>query len=191
VATLIERAIGAAKLDSAAYEDVEADPGAMGQALTVVAVASIASGLGSSAASGGEGVGLVVGIIVALIGWFVWAVTTYVVGAKMLPEPETKADLGQLLRTTGFAAAPGVAGILGFIPGVGAIILFAVSLWQIAAMVVAVRQALDYTSTGRAVIVCVIGFVFWLVVSIGLMGLLIGGTAALLGGAGAPTTAIP
>jgi hypothetical protein len=33
------------------------------------------------------------------------------------------------------------------------------SLWMLAAMVVAVRQALDYESTGRAITVCAIGFV--------------------------------
>ena len=191
MATLLERAIGAAKLESAAYEDVEADPGAMGQALTVVVIASIASGLGSGAASGGHGVGLVGGIIGALIGWFVWAFTTWFVGTKMLPEAETKADLGQLLRTTGFAAAPGVAGILGFLPAVGGVVLFAVSLWQLAAMVVAVRQALDYTSTGRAVIVCVVGFLIQLVVIFVVVGLLAGGIMAIFGTGATPTTVTP
>jgi hypothetical protein len=131
MATLMERAIGAAKLDAAVYEDVEADPGALGQALTIVVVASIASGLGSGAASGGIGVGLIGGVIGALIGWFVWAFTAWFVGTRMLPEPETKADLNQLLRTTGFAAAPGVAGVLGFVPGIGGLIMFAVSIWQL------------------------------------------------------------
>ncbi len=191
MATLIERAIGAARLDAAAYEDVEADPGALGQALTVVVVASIASGLGSGAASGGHGIGLVGNIIGALIGWFVWALTTWFVGTKILPEPETRADLNEMLRTTGFAAAPGVAGILGVLPGVGALVLFAVSIWQLAAMVVAVREALDYTSTGRAIGVCVVGFLIQLVVIFVVVGLIVGGTAALVGGAPVPTTAIP
>ena len=119
MATLMERAIGAAKLDAAVYEDVEADPGALSQAMTVVVIASVASGLGSGAASGGIGFGLIGGVIGALIGWFVWAFTAWLVGTRMLPEPETKADLNQLLRTTGFASAPGVAGMLGFLPGVG------------------------------------------------------------------------
>jgi hypothetical protein len=191
MATLIERAIGAAKLDPAAYEDVENDPGALSQAMTVVVIASVASGLGSGAASGGHGIGLVGGIIGALIGWFVWAFTTWLVGTKMLPEPETKADLGQVLRTTGFASAPGVAGILGFLPGVGGLVLFAVSIWQLAATVVAVRAALDYTSTGRAVLVCVVGFLIQLVVIFVVVGLIVGSMAALFGGATAPTTVAP
>ena len=191
MATLMERAIGAAKLDATVYEDVESDPGALGQAMTVVVVASVATGLGSGAASGGIGFGLVGGVIGALIGWFVWAFTAWFVGTKMLPEPETKADFNQLLRTTGFASAPGVAGILGFVPGVGGLILFGVSLWQLAAMVVAVRQALDYSSTGRAVLVCVIGFVIQLVIIFLVVGLVMGTAAALFGGATAPATLAP
>jgi len=185
MATLLERAIGAAKLDPATYEGIENDPSALGQAMTVVVVASIASGLGSAGASGGHGFGLIGGVIAGLIGWFIWAFTVYVVGTRLLPEPETKADLGQLLRTTGFAAAPGVVGILGVVPVLGGLVLFAVWLWQLAAMVIAVRQALDYSTTGRAAIVCVIGFVAQLVVIFLVVGDLIGGTAALLGGGSA------
>ena len=191
MATLMERAIGAAKLDASVYEDVEADPAAMSQALTVVVISSVASGLGSGAASGGIGVGLIGGVIGALIGWFVWAFTAWLVGTKMLPEAETKADLSQLLRTTGFAAAPGVVGILGFLPAIGGLLLFLVSLWQLAAMVVAVRQALDYTTTGRAVLVCVIGFVIQMVIIFLVVGLTMGTAAALFGGATAPPTLAP
>jgi hypothetical protein len=191
MATLMERAIGAAKLDATVYEDVEADPAALGQALTVVVVASIASGLGSGAASGGIGFSLVGGVIGALIGWFVWAFTAWVVGTKLLPEPETKADFNQLLRTTGFASAPGVVGILGFLPAIGGLIVFLVSLWQLGAMVVAVRQALDYSSTGRAVLVCVIGFVLQLVILFLVVGLMMGTAAALFGGATAPPALNP
>jgi len=189
MATLIERAIGAARLDATVYEEIEADAGALGQAMTVVAAAAVASGIGSSVSSDVAGPGIVFGILGALIGWFVWALTVYVIGAKAMPEPSTHADMGQLLRTTGFAAAPGVAGIVGVVPGIGGLLLLVVSLWQLAAMVIAVRQALDYTSTGRAVAVCVIGFVAQIAVifAIALVGA--GLVAATLGGAagGAPS----
>jgi hypothetical protein len=188
MATLLERAIGAAKLDPATYEGVENDPAALGQAMTVVVAASIAAGIGQAGASGGFGVALIGGVIGSLLGWFVWAFTVYLVGTKLLPEANTHADLGQMLRTTGFAAAPGVAGVLGFLPAVGGLVVFAVWLWQLAAMVVAVRQALDYATTGRAVIVCVIGFVAQLVVLFLVVGVLLGGAAALLGGGAAATT---
>jgi hypothetical protein len=174
MASLVERAIGAARLDAATYEEVEADTGALGQAMTVVVVAALANGLGSAGASGGRGVGLIGGAIAALIAWFVWALTAYLVGTRILPEPETKADLGELLRTTGFAAAPGVIGVLGFVPVLGRLALVVAWIWQLAAMVVAVRQALDYTSTGRAIGVCVIGWVLQMVVLFLVVGALVG-----------------
>jgi Yip1 domain len=176
MATLVERAIGAARLEPATYEEVEADTGALGQAMIVVVVAAIASGIG---ASGGHGFRMVPGAIGALVGWFVWAFTVYLVGTRLLPQPETKADLGELLRTTGFAAAPGVVGVLGLLPIVGGIALLVAWLWQLAAMVIAVRQALDYTSTGHAIAVCVIGFIAQLLVVFLLLGVLFGSFAAI------------
>ena len=72
--------------------------------------------------------------------------------------------MGQLLRTIGFSAAPGLIRVLGIIPGLYVPVSFVASLWMLVTMVVAVRQALDYESTGRAVAVCVIGLIFNLVV---------------------------
>ena len=161
MASLSERMMGAAMLNPATYEEVEADQGATGQAALVVIIAAIASGIASFTL----GFGLVIGMVIAsLIGWVVWALLTYYIGTKLMPEPSTHADLGQLLRVVGFASAPGVLNILGIIPFLGWSIRFVVSLWQLAAMVVGVRQALDYSSTGRAVVVCLIGFVVqWIV----------------------------
>ena len=186
MATLLERAIGAARFDAAVYEEVEHDQSALGQAMTVVVVAAVASGIGSASASGGHGIGLIGGVVASLIGWFVWAFTIYLIGTRVLPEAETKSDIGELLRTTGFAAAPGVFGVLGVVPGIGSLLMAVAGLWQLAAMVVAVRQALDYTGTGRAVLVCVIGFVAYVLVTVLLMTVLIGGVSALFGGTPAP-----
>jgi hypothetical protein len=149
--------IRAAKLDAALYEEVEADKGAMGQALGVVILSSVAAGIGSIGATGING--LVIGTIVALLGWFIWAFLTYYIGTRLLPEPQTKADYGELLRTIGFSSSPGILRILAFIPAVGAILNFIVGIWMLVAMVIAVRQALDYKSTWRAVGVCLIGWI--------------------------------
>jgi hypothetical protein len=169
MATLIERTIGAARLDPGTYEEVEADVGAFGQAMTVVVVAAIAGGIGSA---GEGGPGLIGGLVGSLIGWFVWALTVFVVGTRILPHPGTQADMGQLLRTTGFAAAPGIARVLGIVPGIGGVVMAVTALWQLAAMVVAVRTALDYESTGRAVAVCVLGFIAQVVVFVVVIGAL-------------------
>ncbi len=162
MASLTDRMIRAAKLDPQLYEEVEADQTAMGQAMTVVVLAAVAAGIGSLSVMGVRG--LIFGTISALVGWFIWAFIVYFVGTKILPGKNTEADYGQLLRTIGFSSSPGVIRVFGFIPGLGMIISFAASIWMLVAMVIAVRQALDYESTGRAVIVCVIGLIIYLVV---------------------------
>ncbi len=151
-----DRIIRAAKLDVSLYEEVEADKGAMRQAMGVVVLSSLAAGVGNIAREGLGGI--LVGTIIALIGWYVWAYLTYFIGTKLLPEPQTKADIGELLRTIGFSSSPGLIRVLGVIPGIGGIIFLGAAIWMLVAMVIAVRQALDYTGTLRAVGVCVIGW---------------------------------
>ena len=169
-----DRIIRAAKLDVNLYEEVEADKGALGQAMGVVVLSSIAAGIGSIAI-GGLG-GILIGTITAIIGWYIWAYLTYFIGTKLLPEPQTKADHGELLRTIGFSSSPGLIRVLGFIPGIGAVIFLGASIWMLVAMVVAVRQALDYNSTLRAVGVCVIGWIIQMLILMLLFSIL-GGVA--------------
>ncbi|MEA3223069.1 MAG: YIP1 family protein [Thermodesulfobacteriota bacterium] len=152
-----DRIIRAAKLDVNLYEEVEADKGALGQATWVVILSSIAAGIGSFEV-GGMYI-ILVGAITSLIAWYVWAFLTYLIGTKLLPEPQTKADYGELLRTIGFSSSPGLIRILGIIPGLQWIVFTIASIWMLIAMVIAVRQALDYTSTLRAVGVCIIGWI--------------------------------
>lgn len=159
---MLDRVIRAARLDASLYEEVEADPSSMGQATVVVVAASIAGGIGTAGIEGQPG--FVLGLLLNLVGWYVWALLTYFIGTRLLPQPSTQADVGQLLRTLGFAAAPGLLRVLGFLPGIGALVMVASAIWGLAAMIVAVRQALDYDSTGRAVLVCVIGWVVQLLI---------------------------
>ena len=157
MASFTDRMIRAAKLDAALYEEVEADESAMGQAMGVVILSSVAAGIGAINVTGISG--LILGTVVALIGWLIWAFLTYYIGTRLLPEPQTKADYGELLRTIGFSSSPGVLRVLAIIPGLGAILNFIVGIWMLVAMVIAVRQALDYDSTWRAVGVCLIGWI--------------------------------
>ena len=156
MASFTERLVGAATLNVHTYEEVEVDSTAIGQAMGVVILSSLAAGIGDI---GRGGPGILAAVVGALLGWLVWAGLTYLIGTRLLPEARTRADWGQLLRTTGFAAAPGIVRVLGIIPLLGWLALGIASLWMLAAFVVAVRQALDYTSTGRAVGVCLIGWV--------------------------------
>lgn len=159
---LVDRMIRASKLDVNLYEEVEADPGLMKEAGLVVVLSSVAAGIGTITQAGLSG--LIFGTIAALVGWFIWAYLTMIIGTKLLPAPETDADYGQLLRTVGYSSAPGVARILGIIPLIGPVIQLLAGIWMLVAMVVAVRQALDYSSTGRAVLVCIIGWIIQFVV---------------------------
>ncbi len=157
MASFVQRMMGAAKLDIRTYEEVEADTGSMGQAIGVVLLSSLAAGIGSVSNIGLAGIG--VGLLAALVGWFIWAFITYLIGTKLLPEPQTRTDMGEMLRTIGFSSSPGIIRVLGIIPGLQGIVYFIAAVWMLAAMVIAVRQALDYTSTLRAVGVCLIGWV--------------------------------
>src|SRR5262249_38057193 len=139
--------------------------GATAQAFVVVLASSIAGGVGVRGLSGGP-VNIAFFSMVALLAWAGWALVTYTVGAFLLPGPETRVDVGELLRTIGFASAPGLLRVLGAIPPLAIPVLAITSVWMLAAMVVAVRQALDYTRTARAIAVCVIGWILSLVFAI-------------------------
>jgi hypothetical protein len=157
-----DRIIKSALLDPNIYEEVEADKDSMGQAATVVILSSVAAGIGSIGTNGISG--LVFVTVAALIGWLVWAFLTFYIGTRLMPEPETKSDYGELLRTIGFASSPGLIRVLGIIPLIGTIVFAIGGIWMLVAMVIAVRQALDYKSTLRAVGVCVIGWIIQLLV---------------------------
>lgn len=173
MASFADRMIRAAKLDVNLYEEVEADKSAMGQAMGVVVLSSVAAGVGS----GEFGVGGIVGVtIAALIGWYIWAFLTYLIGTKLLPEPQTRADVGELLRTTGFSTSPGLIRVLGIVPPLAGIVFLVAAIWMLVAMVIAVRQALDYSGTGRAVGVCVIGWIVYVLI-VGLLISMLGGGA--------------
>lgn len=157
MASIQDRMLRAAKLDVDLYEEVEADRDATGQALTVVVLSAAAAGIGSLGS--GSVSSIVTGTVITLVAWLVWVFLTYLIGTRLLPEPETSADYGEMLRTVGFASAPGVIRIFGIVPGVGFLFFLAAGIWMLVATVIAVRQALDYTSTWRAVGVCLIGWV--------------------------------
>jgi hypothetical protein len=170
VANLTDRMIRAAKLDIHLYEEVEADKQAIGQAMTAVILSSVAAGVGAISSGGASG--LFLGAFAALAGWFIWAFLTYFIGTRILPEPETQSNVGELLRTTGFSSSPGVLRVLGVVPGLGSLVFFVAAVWMLVAMVIAVRQALDYKSTARAVGVCVLGWIVLVVVNLLLFGIL-------------------
>jgi hypothetical protein len=154
--TLVARVQRALRLDPAVYEEIEGDTSATGQALMVVVLAALCAGLGGAGLGGIQGViGLVIG---SILGWLLWAAIIYLVGGRLLAQSQTQVDMGQLLRTMGLAQSPGLLRIFGIVPLLGGLVVLVAQVWMLAAMVVAVRQALDYTSTARAVVVVMLGF---------------------------------
>lgn len=156
---------GAAALDAAVYEDVEADPRATVQALGVVAIASLAAGFGASGWNARPETVLHYSVIVgclALLAWASWALVTFEIGSRLLPEAQTRVDVSELLRTIGFSAAPAVLLVIGAFGNTTAVFAI-IALWMLATMVVAVRQALDYSTTTRAIAVCMLGWSLTLV----------------------------
>ena len=162
----VNRIIRACKLDISLYEEVEADKTATLQAALVVVLSSLAAGVGALSLGASN---FLMAPILSLISWYIWAYLIYFIGAKLFPEINTKADHGQLLRTIGFSSAPGLIRIFGFTPELMSITFIGAGIWMLIAMVIAVRQALDYQSTWRAFGVVVIGFLVQAIVLIMLL----------------------
>jgi hypothetical protein len=152
----------AAKLEVRLYQQAKAHKKAMDHAIRIVILAGLAAGVGSMADRGFGA--MLFGSIAALLGWCVWALSAYLIGTKLLPEPRTKADMAEFARTVGFAASPGLAHVLGIIPPLAATILFVTAMWMLVAMVIAVKEALNYMSTARAVGVCITGWIIYLLI---------------------------
>ena len=171
--TFLYRVMGAAMLDAGMYESIENDPHATWQAALVVLLSSAAAGVGAGGIYG-PGLGVVAGIAVfALLVWLSWAALTLQIGTRWFAEPGTSADTGQLLRTLGFAASPGLIQAFAVFPRVSTVAFLVSWAWMLAAMVVAVKHALDFRSGGRAVAVCVMAASICIALAV-VVGLLFG-----------------
>ncbi len=167
---LLARMVGTACFDAETYEDVEADPRATVPAIALVVVSSIAAALGVGAFDLRSIAGLLAG---AILSWMIWVLLTLFIGTQVLKRPETRTNFGEILRTTGFSASVGVLRILGILPIVGIPIFVIVNIWMLMTFVIAIRQALDYTSTGRALAVCLLGWLLHAVVFIGFVRMVV------------------
>jgi hypothetical protein len=87
-----------------------------------------------------------------LVLWFGGSAFVFMVGATFFRGPETETDFAEVLRTTGFAFTPALLRIFAIVPppALGLGIDLVARAWVFVAFVVAVRQALDFT-TPRAI----------------------------------------
>lgn len=162
MADLTGRMIGAMQADVKTFQEIENDPAAFSQAITVIVIAGVASLIGNIFRVGV--IGGVIRLVISLVAYALFSVLVFVIGTKVMPEPTTKADFNETFRTVGFAASPGVLYVLAIIPVLGVLISFVIGIWSIVIGVIAVREVLDYSNTGRAIIVALIAAVIcWIV----------------------------
>jgi hypothetical protein len=162
MADLTGRMIGAAQADVKTFSEIEADPNAFTQAVIVIVIAGVASLIGNLF-RGGIGAGII-GLVGSLVGYALFSLLVFLIGTKVMPEPTTKADFNETFRTVGFAASPGVLNVLAIVPYLGPLISLLIAIWSLVIGVIAVREVLDYSNTGRAIIVCLIAFVICLII---------------------------
>jgi hypothetical protein len=170
MADLTTRMVGAMQADVKTLTEIENDPTALSQAITVIVIAGVASLIGNIFRQGiGLGIAALCG---SLLSYALFSFLCFLIGTKVMPEPATKADFNEVFRTVGFAASPGVFAILAIIPFLGPLISLLIAIWSIVIGVIAVREVLDYSNTGRAIIVCVIAaIVSWIITFVVLMPL--------------------
>jgi len=172
---LADKMIRAARLDANFYVQVMNDPAAIRQALLVVLIYSSFAGIGAGLLTlpdvdaGQFVLNLFVGLFSALVLWFVWSFVTYFIGTTLFKGPQTPwrviATYGELLRAIGFAATPGILLIFILIPLIGIFLSLAACVWMFIATVIAVREALDF-STWRSICTCFVSGILHLVFAI-------------------------
>jgi hypothetical protein len=160
---MLTRMIQAARLDVAFYERVEEDPRHTREAFLVVLLAAVLSAAGTALAYPGDGLGsAVTGVLGTVFAWIMWAGITLWIGTHLTRGPETRSSMGEMLRVLGYAHTPQILIVFVFIPVFGPILALVATLWSLLAGVVAIRQALDFTTT-RALFTVLIG---WFVVHV-------------------------
>ena len=155
-----DRMIGAARLDRTVYEEVEHDTTATTQAAIVIVIAAIASAIGGL--SGGWQ-GALSGLIGALLGWVISSGFIYLVGTRLIPSDRVEADLGQVLRTQGFAAVPNFLLVVAAIPILGPLVALVVFVWYIITRIIGIQSSLE-TSVPRAIAIAIIAVILQAIV---------------------------
>jgi len=159
--SITDRMLGALRLETATYEEVEADEKATGEAAFIVVATSLLSGAVNGVLTGASS-GFF-GALGSFLGWVFYAWVAYIVGVKLFPGPATKSSWGEVARTLGYANMPRFLIIFELVPGLAAITRTVVGLWVLAATIVALRSALDI-SIGRAIWIAIASAIAQLII---------------------------
>ena len=149
---ILNRALRVAKLDLPVFREIAGDANATMEAAIVVAVVAVASGIGALTESFGV---VVLAIVGAFLGWVVFSAMTYFFGKNIFGTPTTQVSVESLMRTQGYARAPGILAFFGFIPVLGWIAAIVGGIWALVTAIVAIRETL-VISTGRAITVGIV-----------------------------------
>ena len=171
---MLQRMIGAALFNAHTYEEIEADQGALGQAIGVVILVTICGVIGGiiqgilgDEAAKGIVIGLFAGLAFGIVRWALWVTVILMVGGGLLRTSGTQTSWSEVGRVLGFAYTPGVLAIFSWVPVIGWLFAVAAFFWTLAAAVMGVRQAMDFEGTGRAILVVAvagaIGFIPWII----------------------------
>lgn len=99
---------------------------------------------------------MIVGVLLAVARYYIWAYIAYFVGKSMFQGQGTPP---QLLRTLGYAYGPTALAVFSFIPCVGGLIALLGGIWSLVCGFFAVREA-HRLSDGQTIVTLVVG---WLV----------------------------
>jgi len=168
---LLRMMLRAARLEPGLYREVMADISATSQAILVVILMVLGTVLGTLRPN------IVVDLLaflVIMVGlWLLWTWLAYLLGTTLFRTPATNAGWGRMFRASGFAQAPGALRVvlvvpLTIYPPLGQVMFLAITAWQLAAMVVAVRETMGYESTARAAAVVLGAIAPFVVIVVGL-----------------------
>ena len=168
---LVNRLVRLARLDTTVFDEVRLDASATVPSVIVAVVATFLAGFGgwlwwvmSSDFDTGSGQVLIksaiLGSIFAIAMWVVWVLLVYVILTQVF---RAQADVQQLVRTMGMAAAPLGLTILMFIPGISfGIALAAVALFFSLSTMAA--QAATNAPPAKVLVASIAGFAVWAIV---------------------------
>ena len=161
---MIDRIVRAIRLDWTVFREIAQDREAMKEAAIIVLVVTFLAALGGTGGllmaqvdAGTAILGFFVNWFVngILIGWIGWAILTYFVGAVLF---KGQTDVQEMMRVLGYASAPRLLGLLGFIPCVGWLFVIAGWVLSLIAGIIAIREAMDF-DTRNAIITVVISWI--------------------------------